>query len=236
MSPWLDFTLPTAAEKLDLLEAQTDRRFIKTHLPVDALVFSPRAKYIYIGRDGRDVVWSFHNHHANFNALAYEAFKHREDPVGPPLTPTTKEVKPYFMEWMEKDGYPWWPFWENIRSWWDIRHLPNVMLVHFEKLKQDMPSEMRRMAAFLDIPITESRWPTMVEHCTFDYMKAHADHAAPVGGLFWEGGGKTFVHKGTNGRWRDLLTAEESRTYEQRARKELGDACAHWLATADLIP
>src|SRR5215468_277075 len=32
MSPWLDFTLPSAAEKLDLLRAQTHRRFIKTHL------------------------------------------------------------------------------------------------------------------------------------------------------------------------------------------------------------
>ncbi len=30
----------------------------KTHLPVDALVFSPEAKYLYIGRDGRDVIWS----------------------------------------------------------------------------------------------------------------------------------------------------------------------------------
>ena len=45
------------------VEAQTHRRFLKTHLPVDALVFSPKAKYIYIGRDGRDVVWSFYNHH-----------------------------------------------------------------------------------------------------------------------------------------------------------------------------
>src|SRR6266550_6964988 len=49
MSPWLDFTLPSAEVKLNLLRAQTHRRFIKTHLPVDALVFSPRAKYIYVG-------------------------------------------------------------------------------------------------------------------------------------------------------------------------------------------
>ena len=35
--------------------------------PLDALVFSPKAKYIYIGRDGRDVVWSMYNHHVNSN-------------------------------------------------------------------------------------------------------------------------------------------------------------------------
>jgi hypothetical protein len=57
ISPWLDLRVPPKAVKLPVVEAQTHRRFLKTHLPVDALVFSPKAKYIYIGRDGRDVVW-----------------------------------------------------------------------------------------------------------------------------------------------------------------------------------
>jgi aryl sulfotransferase len=44
MSPWLDLRVPPKEVKLAAVEAQTHRRFIKTHLPVDALVFSPRAK------------------------------------------------------------------------------------------------------------------------------------------------------------------------------------------------
>jgi aryl sulfotransferase len=67
MSPWLDLRVPPKEEKLAAVEAQIHRRFLKTHLPVDALVFSPQAKYIYIGRDGRDIVWSLYNHHANAN-------------------------------------------------------------------------------------------------------------------------------------------------------------------------
>ena len=59
MSPWLDLREPPKAVKLPEVEAQTHRRFLKTHLPVDALLFSKRAKYIYLARDGRDVVWSF---------------------------------------------------------------------------------------------------------------------------------------------------------------------------------
>lgn len=235
MSPWLDFTLPSAAEKLELLAVQTHRRFIKTHLPVDALVVSPRVKYIYSGRDGRDVVWSFHNHHINFTAAAYETFN--SNPArgpGPRFESPSSDIRQYYRDWFEKDGYPMWPFWENIRSWWAIRHLPNVMFVHFAKLKADMPGEMRRMAAFLNVPIEESQWPAIVEHCSFDYMKSHADYTAPVGGVLWEGGGKTFVHKGTNGRWHDLLSAKENRQYEERAREELGEACAHWLATGEM--
>ena len=51
MSPWLDLRVPPKEVKLPAVHAQKHRRFIKTHLPVDALVFSPKAKYLYIGRD-----------------------------------------------------------------------------------------------------------------------------------------------------------------------------------------
>ena len=49
----------------------------------------------------------------------------------------------------------------------------------------------------------------------------------------WVGGTKTFINKGTNGRWRDVLTAEESAEYEAKALAELGPECAHWLATGE---
>jgi aryl sulfotransferase len=228
ISPWLDLRFPPKQEKLPLVEAQTHRRFIKTHLPVDALVFSERAKYIYIGRDGRDVVWSMFNHHSNFVPQIYGMFN-GPGLVGPPLEPPPACVREYFNEWLENDGHPFWPFWENIRSWWEIRHLPNVMLLHFADLKADMPGQIRRIAEFLDIDIDEERWPAILEHCSFDYMKAHAELAAPLGGVLWEGGAKTFVNKGTNGRWRDLLSNEECRRYEQLALEELGPDCARWL-------
>ena len=235
MSPWLDLRVPPKAEKLPAVEAQTHRRFLKTHLPVDALVFSPRAKYLYIGRDGRDVVWSMYNHHANGNAEWYKALNETPGLVGPPIEPPPASVRDYFVEWLDRDGHPFWPFWENIRTWWAIRDLPNVMLIHFTALKADMPSEIRRIAAFLDIPIDERRWDAIVEHCTFDYMKAHATKSVPLGGLFWDGGAQTFINKGTNGRWRDVLTADDVARYEKTAREQLGDACARWLVTGAVL-
>ena len=71
ISPWIDLRVPPKEVKLPQVESQAHRRFLKTHLPVDALVFSPKAKYIYIGRDGRDVLWSMHNHHFNANDFLY---------------------------------------------------------------------------------------------------------------------------------------------------------------------
>jgi aryl sulfotransferase len=53
----------------------------------------------------------------------------------------------------------------------------------------------------------------------------------PLGGALWDGGAQTFVHKGVNGRWRDVLTAEDCRRYEAMALRQLGPDCARWLAT-----
>ena len=231
ISPWLDLRVPAKDVKLAAVEAQTHRRFLKTHLPVDALVFSPKAKYIYIGRDGRDVVWSMYNHHATANAAWYEALNDTPGRVGPPIGRPAPSVRQYYHDWLDHDGHPFWPFWENVKSWWEIRHLPNVCLVHFARLKADMPGEIRRIAAFLDVPIEESTWGAILEHCGFDYMKQHAAKSAPLGGIFWDGGAQTFIHKGTNGRWREVLTGEESAKYEELARENLGEACASWLAT-----
>ncbi|MDF7776907.1 sulfotransferase domain-containing protein [Sphingomonas sp. AOB5] len=233
LSPWLDLRVPPAAEKLGAVAAQTHRRFLKTHLPVDALVFSEQAKYIYVGRDGRDVLWSLHNHHLNATAAWFEVLNDTPGRVGPPIPQADPDIRAYFCGWLETGGGPFWPFWENVRSWWAVRHLPNVHFVHFEALKRDMAGEMRRIADFLEIEVDPARWPAIVEYCGFDWMKANAARVAPAAGAFWEGGAETFIHKGINGRWRDVLSVREIAEYEARALLELGPDCAHWLATGD---
>lgn len=234
MSPWIDLRVPPAPVMLQAVEAQEHRRFLKTHLPVDALVFSPKAKYIYIARDGRDVLWSVYNHHITANEKWYEALNNSPGLVGPPIEKPVEDIKQYYHEWLDKDGYPLWSLWENVNSWWAIKDLPNVLFVHFANLKRDMEGGIRNIADFLDIPIDEAAWPAIVEHCSFDYMKANATESVPLGGIFWEGGAETFIHKGTNGRWRDVLTEEESQKYEKLAVEKLGETCAHWLATGEM--
>ncbi|MBN9544599.1 MAG: sulfotransferase domain-containing protein [Alphaproteobacteria bacterium] len=229
LSPWLDLRV-MPPEAIASLEDQTHRRFIKTHLPVDALVFSPKAKYLYVGRDGRDAVWSLYNHHANANEHWYDALNNAPGRVGPPIGPPPDSVPDYFRRWLEEDGYPFWSFWENVRPWWAVRDLPNVKLVHFNEMKKDLPGSIRAIATFLEIPIDEATFPAIVAHCSFDYMKSHAEEVSPLGGALWNGGAKTFINKGTNGRWRDMLTADDIARYDAKVRAELGEDCARWLA------
>lgn len=233
MSPWVDLRIPPKAFKLSELETQTHRRFLKSHLPVDALVFSPKAKYLYIGRDGRDVVWSLHNHHFNGNEAYYEVLNNSPGLVGPPMERCDPDVYRYWQTWLERDGHPHWSLWDNVRSWWAIRDLPNVKLIHFNDLKRDMRGQMAEIAEFLAIEIQPDDWEEIALYCSFDWMRTHGDNVVPLAGAVWDGGVSTFINNGINGRWQSVLSDADSAAYEERARAELGAECARWLASGE---
>ena len=235
ISPWLDLRVMPTEVKLPIMAAQTHRRFLKTHLPLDALLFSTKAKYLYVGRDGRDVLFSLYNHHAKANDKWYGAINETPGRVGPPIYRPDPDINRYFRTGLDNDGYPFWSLWENISTWWEARHLPNVRLIHFNALKADLPGELRKIAEFLEADVPDDAWPSIERHCSFDYMKEHADAVAPLGGAIFEGGSKSFINKGVNGRWQGVLTPEEIADYEALALQKLGPACAHWLATGESV-
>jgi aryl sulfotransferase len=141
----------------------------------------------------------------------------------------------YFHEWLQGAGFIGASFWEHIQGWWDARHLPNLLLVHFNHLKADLPGEMRRIATFLGIEIDEARWPGMVEHCSLDYMRnAAATSPDQVLNDIFTDGANTFFNKGTNGRWKDVLTAADLAAYEKAVKANLTPECARWMATGEI--
>jgi aryl sulfotransferase len=220
LSPWLEFVMFPKEEILGGLAKQRNRRFIKTHLPVDALGIRPNVKYIYIARDGRDCAISMHTFLSGFGGR----------PEGPRINP---DVRAFFLEWLDKDDVMS-PFFANVQGWWNIRHLPNVLLMHYNNLKADMAGEIRRVAAFLDIRPSPAAWPNVVEHCGFAYMKGRAEDIGPRGARMLEGGSQAFFHKGAIGRWNDVLTTDDVRKYEAKVARELSPDCAHWLNTGEL--
>lgn len=233
-SPWLDLRVIPAEAVLAGLEAQSHRRFIKTHAPIETVDFSPKAKYVFVARDGRDALWSLHNHMFNATQIFYDLINDTPGRVGPPLERPPADPRQYLLDFLEDDERPSvaLPFWRTIRGWYAARHLPNLLLVHFNDLKADLDGEIRRIAAFLDVPVADEEvFGRILEHCSFAYMKAHAvEMSPPQAPVVWEGGADAFIHKGTNGRWRDVLTAEDVRVYEEKAVAELGEECAAWLA------
>lgn len=229
-SPWIDTLLRPGA--LEEAAAQTHRRYLKTHLPLESIVYSPKAKYIYIGRDGRDCYWSWHNHHMGFTPeqLARINALHPDEPPVPYPNP---DIRLAFLEWLDRNAYPNWPFWSHVQGWFDSRHLPNLLLVHFANLKADLRGEIQRIADFLEIEVDPELWPAILKHCSFEHMRMLAARDEGLKHVFKDGGA-TFINKGTNGRWREVLTPDDLAKYDAAVTRNLSPEAAVWLETGRL--
>ncbi|MDA1371356.1 MAG: sulfotransferase domain-containing protein [Proteobacteria bacterium] len=236
LSPWLDANFGPIDDVLARLEGLQSRRYIKTHLPLDGIKFFDESKYIFVGRDGKDVWMSMWNHWHNMNPEVIEGLNNAPDREGPPLMHAPDDIGPAFDEWLTRGSFPWendgYPFWSHLyhaRSWWNYRHLPNILMVHFEDLLSDTDAEMRRISEFLEIPVEEDVWPSLVEGVSFKSMKSNAAKMAPgaTEGVWKDT--SNFFHKGTNKRWQGVLTDDQVAAYDTLALNELGPELAQWL-------
>jgi aryl sulfotransferase len=236
LSPWIDHRIFPLELVLSRLDQQTHRRAVKTHLPLDGLPFRKNIKYLCVGRDPRDIFMSFWNMYRNFTPEMFSLTNALPGRVGEELRPCPEDVHELWRNWMgracfpwEHDGYPFGSVLHHTRTWWDYRHLPNVMLVHFADLLVDLEGEIRRIARFLEISPPAEAWPMIVQNCTFAEMKKHGDDLMPQAKMILRGGSDSFFHKGTNGRWRDVLSTVELRLYDTAADRALTPECRSWL-------
>jgi len=221
---WFDGLIYDFDEIKARYAAQTHRRYIKTHTPADGIPIFDTAKYIVVGRDGRDAFMSLFNHARHLRAdliarLNAEAVKRG-------VEPTTKfdgDIHGFFEAWISDA-----PLMRHIASWWELRDEPNVLFVHFGDLKRDLEREMRRVGAFLEIEVHEASWPEAVARCTFEEMRENSGKVGDFERVF-EGGAKSFLFKGTNGRWREVLTEAELYRYHRRVEELLSPEAARWL-------
>jgi aryl sulfotransferase len=224
-SPWIDARFFPIEEIVARLEAQTHRRSIKTHTPADGIPWWTDASYIVVVRDGLDAFMSFLNHVSNMrqDVLRELAATASADGIELGGRLPVDDVHAAFASWLEPPGV----WFEHLLSFWPHRGEPNVLFVHFEDLKADLDGEMRRVAAFLDLDIGESLWPKLTEQCTFTSMKQRSAEINDFDRLFI-GGADTFLYKGTNGRWREVLTADEVAAFDEQSARRLPPDANAW--------
>ena len=125
-------------------------------------------------------------------------------------------------------------FFDIEKSFWAKRHAPNLLNVHYNDLKADLDGEMRRISAFLEIPIAEDIWPALVEAATFQSMKKNGTAILPRAEFAFTGGHERFLFNGNNARWRDVLSDTEVAQYAARVKSELTPGLARWLQNGRL--
>ena len=238
ISPWLDMQIHTEAELLDLLERQTHRRFVKTHTPLDGVPAHESVTYVTVIRHPLDVALSDRDHAANLRRDRAVAL--RVSASGPFDAAQEREEPPEdlgdFLRWFVDNElaptgsgpYGLADYCQQVRTYWDARHCPNVHLFHYADMWADLDGEMRRVAAALGVPVDEGRWPGFVDAATLGSMRARAELTAPEAHVgLWESPTSFFRKGGTRG-WAELLTPEDLRHFDGRLDALAGDASA-WV-------
>jgi hypothetical protein len=242
LSPWIDMLTRDEAALFARLDGQSHRRFLKTHTPLDGLPWRNSVTYLTVMRHPLDAALSNRDHVANTDrermAALRTAASGEPDPderrveVEVPTDPAA-----YLRWWIDSDRESSGKGSTNLAevvhqaaTYWDAREHPNVHLFHYTDLSADRDREMRRVAAALDRPIDEVRWPAFVAAASLDAMRDRADDLAPEADLaFWRSTG-SFFHSGRFGAWTDLLSPDDVAHFERRLHALAGDPeLAAWI-------
>ena len=206
--PWIETSTDLG---LDLEAEQCAQpRAFKSHLSGDRIPAGGR--YIVSLRDPKDALVSLFRFKEGWffepGAFSIEEFARRE----------------YFQRGEGRD------YWHHLRSWWARRTEDNVLLLTFEDMKEDLPGAVRRVAAFLDIPLDDALLDLVVKQASLEFMLAHKDRfddllmrqlgETAVG--LPPGADSSKVRKGEVGGHRSELPSDITREMDEIWRQEIG--------------
>jgi aryl sulfotransferase len=245
ISPWLDSTIFNPVEDdLATLAAQKHRRFIKSHLPFDALPLWNTVKYIHVGRDGRDAWLSWHNHilgasPALRQRIAEQAMQLAAagKPPSQRISPPPEDPRQFLLQWLDwlEAAPPDGPhtneptFFGFEATYWRERKRPNLLLVHYDDMQRNLAAEMRRISDFLGIDTPVALMPELVEAASFAFMKNHGDALLPRLKMAFDRGADRFINRGRSGAWREYMKPEDVARFEAVVRRRASASMAGWL-------
>ena len=225
LSPWLDMCNQSIDDVRARLAAQTHRRFIKTHTPLDGIPLRDDVTYVVVGRDPRDVAVSYEHHAANMDYEHFLELRARvmgDDGVEEFGRPGIVIADPVerLRAFVRSDAITGPPtlavVLRHMTTAWHHRHDDNVLLLHYADLKADLVGETKRLAAALGIPLSEQQTLELTREAGLDRMRARAREVAPAAS---QGNWKdptAFFRAGGGGEWRDRFDAEDTAEYEAR--------------------
>jgi len=178
------------------------KRVIKTHFNWDALPYAEKARYIAVIRDPKDVFVSGY-------------FFLRDGFLGKAM-PRVDTMYKAFLSGKGLGGS--WAV--NAASYWRERGRPNVLILSFKNLKQDLRGNVERIARFLGIDVSQEILEKVCRLSSFDYMKS-VDSRFHMGQVVAGLPPGAMIRKGTQGGASELLSLEQRQRIDDRFQEEL---------------
>ncbi|XP_036402782.1 sulfotransferase 6B1-like [Megalops cyprinoides] len=196
MPPLMEFYGPEMLQRLDQAPSP---RFLGTHMHPENIPASfcvKKTKMLVIFRNPKDTAVSFY-HFSNNN----------------PVLPTCESWDKFYTEFMSGE-VPWGSYFDHALAWEKRMDDPNVMIVTFEELKEDLCEGIRQISKFFDFSLTDEDVQTIAQESTFNAMKESSKHSH--GQL-----GKVFFRKGEVGDWKNHFSEAQSREMDAEFEKRL---------------
>jgi hypothetical protein len=238
VSPWLDMCNRPLTEVTASLAAQTHRRFIKTHTPLDGIPLHPHATYLVVGRDPRDVAISTEHHAANMDFAHFLALRaaavgnedlaelpQRRVPSGDPV----ERFRTFVADETIGGSPTLASVLHHLDTAWQHRREPNVALLHYADLKADLAGELLRLARVLGIPCSPERARELAPEASLTRMRERGADVAPNASQqgHWKDV-RAFFRSGGSGEWRERVSAADLAAYEARVAQLVGPDLAAW--------
>ncbi|XP_031434977.1 sulfotransferase 6B1-like [Clupea harengus] len=196
MPPLIEFYGP---EMIEPLAQASSPRFLGTHMHPDNIPVSfsvNKTKMLVIFRNPKDTVVSFY-HFSNKN----------------PVLPSAESWDSFYSDFMSGE-VPWGSYFDHALAWEKRMDDPNVMIVTYEELKQDLSGGVRRVSEFFCFSLCDDTIQMIAEESTFRAMKESSkDSHGQMGNVFFR--------KGEVGDWKNHLSQAQSEQMDAAFEKHL---------------
>lgn len=175
--PWLELVPRPDADRDELVRnfdrmPDDRRRAFKTHAAPPILPFhetgtGPDVRYVVVVRHPDEALASFRPFIAAHSDAWFDLWQVPRDAlVGP-------DLETFFAGLGSQALVPM--VFGFLAGWWPLRAEPNVVFVHYADLKRHPETVLPGLARFLDIEVADGAWPAILEHTSFEWMKANED-------------------------------------------------------------
>lgn len=223
ISPWLESGTRAIETINENLAAQTHRRCIKSHSPMDGITYDPRATYIAVYRHPLDVHFSMRKHVENMND---EGLDHLfcGNPRDDALMFINDTAPAGNCDHLTLDTFT--QHYKSFKKW---QHLPNVHLFHYADMRADLPAAMARFADILGYEFDAATMADLITGASFGEMRKNANRFTPSAGMEVFKDDTKFFSSASSRKWEKHLTDADMVQYGARMDQLVSAKDRHWL-------
>jgi hypothetical protein len=228
-APWIDCAFRDRQAIAEFLDGLERRRCIKTHTPMDGILYGPEPTYIVVYRNPADAHFSLRTHAANMTddwldymfppdeGAGFRRFVEAPETSAGTDDLTVSSIVHHYRESRKR----------QVNG--------NVHFFHYADLTRDLPGQISRLGEILDISIDSTLRDAIAEATSFKQMRKAVESSdrrfhedTPFHDL------ADFFASGTSNKWEGRISDADLAAYTGRINELLPSDEVAWLEWGDL--